>query len=99
MADQREEGWYTDPYRLHDARWFSDGEATKLVRDGSDESYDPPPDTPPLEAPQRFAVANESHGDDLRRADTDPPVDRAAVTRAVSDVFDIASHHGGFSLG
>jgi len=29
-----EEGWYSDPYRLHEHRWFSDGKPTALVRDG-----------------------------------------------------------------
>ena len=28
------EGWYTDPFRLHEHRWFSDGTPTYLVRDG-----------------------------------------------------------------
>ena len=28
------EGWYHDPYRLHEARWISDGAPTALVRDG-----------------------------------------------------------------
>ena len=33
-----QEGWYTDPWGDHDARWISDGVPTKLVRDGSFES-------------------------------------------------------------
>ena len=32
-----------DPFGLHDARWFSDGNATALVRDRGTESQDPPP--------------------------------------------------------
>ena len=46
------QGWFTDPYQLHKARWFSDGRPTALVRDDGVESTDPPPDTPysvPLE--------------------------------------------------
>jgi hypothetical protein len=35
------QGWYRDPYGIHDDRYFSDGQPTKLVRDGSAESYDP----------------------------------------------------------
>ena len=27
-----EEGWYSDPYRVHEQRWFSDGTPTILVR-------------------------------------------------------------------
>jgi len=40
------EGWYRDPYGIHEDRWMSDGSPTKLVRDGGAESYDPPPDRP-----------------------------------------------------
>jgi hypothetical protein len=38
------QGWFDDPFRLHDARYFSAGRPTKLVRDGTAESYDEPPD-------------------------------------------------------
>lgn len=38
------EGWYVDPFGAHEARWISDGSPTSLVRDGGDESQDPPPD-------------------------------------------------------
>lgn len=38
------EGWFRDPFALHDARWFSDGRPTDLVKDGGSESSDPPPD-------------------------------------------------------
>jgi hypothetical protein len=37
------QGWYDDPFRLHEARYFSAGRPTKLVRDGDTESYDEPP--------------------------------------------------------
>jgi hypothetical protein len=40
-------GWNTDPYGLHEHRYFSGGQPTKLVRDGGRESYDEPPDSPP----------------------------------------------------
>jgi Family of unknown function (DUF6159) len=36
-------GWYQDPYGRHQARYFSAGQPTKLVRDGAVESYDEPP--------------------------------------------------------
>ena len=42
----RAEGWYKDPYRLHDERWFSDGTPTRIVSDDGFESEDPPPDHP-----------------------------------------------------
>jgi len=37
------QGWYDDPFRLHEARYFSAGKPTKLVKDGDVESYDEPP--------------------------------------------------------
>jgi hypothetical protein len=40
------EGWYRDPFAIHEDRWMSQGQPTKLVRDGGAESYDPPPDLP-----------------------------------------------------
>jgi hypothetical protein len=46
-----EEGWYTDPFRLHERRWFSDGSPTELVGDGGIEATDPPPKAPFIELP------------------------------------------------
>ena len=43
-AGQVAQGWYQDPYAIHEHRYFSAGRPTKLVRDGGRESYDPPPD-------------------------------------------------------
>jgi hypothetical protein len=40
------EGWYRDPFGIHEDRWMSQGLPTKLVRDGGAEAYDPPPDLP-----------------------------------------------------
>jgi hypothetical protein len=38
------QGWHSDPFGLHEARYFSaDGQPTKLVRDRGAESYDEPP--------------------------------------------------------
>ncbi|HTU37741.1 MAG TPA: hypothetical protein VMF35_06955 [Acidimicrobiales bacterium] len=48
--ESEQEGWYTDPWGLHEARWISDGVPSRLVRDGGWESYDDPPDTPPSRA-------------------------------------------------
>ena len=39
--DESMEGWYTDPYGRHEARWMSQGTPTRLVRDGSAEASDP----------------------------------------------------------
>ena len=43
MADQGLQGWSDDPFGLHEARYFSGGRPTKLVRDGGEESFDEPP--------------------------------------------------------
>jgi hypothetical protein len=40
----RAEGWYKDPYGLHDERWFSNGVPTRIVSDDGVESEDPPPE-------------------------------------------------------
>lgn len=48
------QGWYEDPFQLHEARYFSAGRPTKLVRDGNVESYDEPPGE---SAPGAVAVA------------------------------------------
>jgi hypothetical protein len=36
-------GWRADPYGQHEDRYFSQGQPTRLVRDGGRESYDDPP--------------------------------------------------------
>jgi hypothetical protein len=43
MANGELQGWFADPFERHEQRYFSAGRATKLVRDGSAESYDEPP--------------------------------------------------------
>jgi hypothetical protein len=43
VTSREQQGWYEDPFRLHEARYFSAGRPTKLVRDGHVESYDEPP--------------------------------------------------------
>jgi hypothetical protein len=65
------EGWYRDPYEVHQDRWFSAGVATKLVRDNGGESYDPPPGRPLPEGDLIPAVTTDGagDGDDQRRAD------------------------------
>jgi hypothetical protein len=46
VATHPAEGWYQDPFGVHEHRWMSQGRPTKLVRDGGTEAYDPPPDRP-----------------------------------------------------
>jgi hypothetical protein len=42
-AGRSPSGWFRDPSGRHEARWYSVGMPTKLVRDGSTEGYDPTP--------------------------------------------------------
>ena len=65
------EGWYRDPYAIHEDRWMSEGRATKVVRDGGTESYDPPPDLPlpDVLVPSPTGSGASANGSDLRRAD------------------------------
>jgi hypothetical protein len=65
--EQQLEGWFTDPFGRHEARWFSAGTPTNLVRDGSTESHDDPPDEPPTHVPERLAPPGGP--DTLRRSD------------------------------
>jgi hypothetical protein len=88
-----EEGWYSDPYGLHDARWYSVGRPTALVRDGRTEGKDPPPDGPPPHPPEPLPQAEAPDGTDLRRADE---VDRAWDPDRASDVaMDVSVWTGG----
>jgi len=80
--DKPLEGWYTDPYELHEARWISQGTPTPLVRDGAVESQDPPPDGPFKVTPVFLGASGTPS--DLRRADdaqrespTETPVEAA----------------------
>jgi hypothetical protein len=66
------QGWYRDPFGVHEDRYFSEGRPTKLVRDGRAEAYDEPPDKPfvatdlvSAESPLEGGFG----GSDLRRAD------------------------------
>jgi hypothetical protein len=83
------EGWYVDPYGRHEARWFSDGTPTQLVRDGGAEARDPPPNTPYTGELQPIFESASSGPDDMRRADeTEGPFAREAVAEAPWEVFD-----------
>ena len=63
------EGWYRDPYGLHDDRWFSDGRPSSLVRDEGTESHDEPPRGKPPKPLESIAEIEISDGRDLLRAD------------------------------
>jgi hypothetical protein len=63
------EGWYRDPYGIHDDRWFSVGRPTFLVRDQGVESHDEPPTGEPSLPLVPSAEVAVSDGDDLVRVD------------------------------
>jgi len=56
MPDISLEGWYTDPYQRHEARWMSQGTPTSLVKDGGIEGSDPVGDEPFEVTPVRFGA-------------------------------------------
>jgi hypothetical protein len=68
--DEEAEGWYLDPYGVHEQRWISRGRPSNLVRDGNKEAKDEPPDHP---ASHPFVpIPSDSAGigfRDMQRAD------------------------------
>jgi len=89
------EGWFKDPYQVHEERWYSYGEPTKLVRDAGAESYDPPPVSVEPSGPLvRLLVESESNGaDDLRRADDAQQSDSYDPKKANQTAFDVIDLH------
>jgi hypothetical protein len=72
------EGWFRDPYGVHQDRWYSIGRPTPLVRDDGVESTDPAPPGPAPGGPLVPAAAPPPVGNvDLQRADQaeQPPAD------------------------
>jgi hypothetical protein len=74
------QGWYRDPYCVHEDRYFSDGQPTKLVRDCGLEAYDAPPPGPPAVEPDEMTPIGPNYGSDLHRAD-DPSARPAAYDK------------------
>ena len=92
-GDLEQEGWYTDPYGRHDARWISGGIPTKLCRDGDTELYDAPPDSPPSHAwvpiapPPGPATAADTLRADAAESEETPSLtelDRREVSAAIT---------------
>jgi hypothetical protein len=66
---EEQEGWFTDPFGRHEARWLSFGTPTKLVRDDGVEAYDEPPEEEePSLIPERIPEVQLENGADLIRA-------------------------------
>jgi hypothetical protein len=90
MGEIAPEGWYTDPYGRHEARWMSAGSPTRLVRDGEVESHDDPPDEPPSVTPIRIETEVVADANDLRRADESQLQDGYDTQKAARAAWDIA---------
>jgi hypothetical protein len=90
MSGVEQEGWYTDPFGVHEARWLSRGTPTKPVRDGQVESFDDPPSRAPTQVPEPIVAARSPSAGDLRRADDEERqgYDPGRLTRAAWDGFD-----------
>ncbi len=56
VPDVTFEGWYTDPYQRHQARWMSQGTPTPLVKDSGIEGTDPVGDAPFEVTPVRIGA-------------------------------------------
>lgn len=88
MTSRRLEGWHTDPFGLHDARWISGGTPTKLVRDGLHEFYEPVPAISPTFPATPLAPHDlPEHGADLHRSDAPVTSQRAALNRAGTSIL------------
>ncbi len=72
----RAQNWCLDPYGTHEARWFSRGIPTALVRDRGVETQDPPPDSA---FAHRYAVLGYGDPWRLGGADRRTTVPPAAV--------------------
>lgn len=84
------EGWYRDPYLRHDARWYSAGTPTSLVRDDGVVSDDPVPagaddrQAPaPLELGGADAYRPEPAPEPLVRPGVDDPIGLAPAASMV----------------
>ena len=89
MNPEALEGWCTDPYDRHEARWLSVGRATKLVRDGDTTSYDDPPDGPWIKDPEQLEADPTSRDEhDLARADDAQSEERYDAKKARWAVYD-----------
>jgi hypothetical protein len=87
-----DEGWFTDPYGRHEARWLSQGQPTTLVRDGDSELYEEVPTGPPVVTPVRIGAGGADGGaGDLARADdagSEGPYDAARARDAAEEAVD-----------
>jgi hypothetical protein len=89
--DRALEGWFTDPYARHEARWLSLGQPTKVVRDGDVESYDDPPEGPAVRELTPIEPTHHADASSLERADDEEregPYDPKRANQRAADVID-----------
>ena len=92
--DKPPQGWFADPFGVHESRWFSQGRPTALVRDGRAESQDPPPDGPvpgplrPAQPAPRVGPAPVHASDDLLRASDERDSDGDVLDIPPGEQFD-----------
>ena len=76
-------GWEADPFGIHELRYFSQGQPTRLVKDGKVEAYDEPPTggtpnpapppPPPMPGATAARVSMPPHGREVTIAPTSAP--------------------------
>jgi hypothetical protein len=82
------EGWYADPFGVHEARWFSDGRPTALVRDADTEGHDDPPSGTLSGSLTPIDDGGSPGPEGMRRADeADGTYDPDKGVRAVWDAY------------
>ena len=88
--EQPMEGWYTDPFGRHEARWMSSGTPTPLVRDGRKESQDAvQPGESWKVTPQLLGDDGGSPSDLLRADDAELEDVSDAPRRSVERAWDV----------
>jgi hypothetical protein len=67
-------GWQRDPFGLHQQRYLSQGQPTKLVRDGTVESYDEPPEgrSPPGAPVEESTISDSANAPSTQEPQTTP---------------------------
>lgn len=88
------EGWYCDPFGVHQHRWFSVGWPTDLVRDAGHESRDAPPAGDYLKPLLEIADTSVD-GNDLQHSDN--PATRAYDPNETS--WDLWHSYKGWQMG
>jgi hypothetical protein len=73
------EGWYIDPFGGHEARWFSDGVPTGLVRDGEDESTEAPPEGPYEGTPEPIPESDSGNADLMHSGEAEYLAERPPI--------------------